>query len=186
MSAVLTVITGPMFSGKTERLIGKLKIHQIAKLRSLVLSPVFDNRKIRTIQTHAEVSSGIVAFSVQDEKEARAHISENEHRVLLIDEAQFFGNWIIDIVRDVLRERANDNYEVIIGGLDMDYMQQPFGPMPLFMSMADEVVKLRAVCDVCHMLPESAIFTQKIAGNLAVQNEVGDKETYRAVCRSCY
>jgi thymidine kinase len=186
MSAALTVLTGPMFSGKTRELAQVIQTRQIAGLRTLVLKPVRDNRTIGTIKSRAGVSLEFQAFEVSTAEQMRSYIDESEHNVLIIDEAQFFDGWLPGVVQDLLAARSTQKYEIVVAGLDMDFMKQPFGSMPQLMAMADRVVKLKAVCGTCKTVPPNAIFSKKIAGDMNVQSEVGDSDKYTAVCRSCY
>lgn len=188
MSAVLTIITGPMFSGKTRELADYIQTYHIAGLKTLVIKPSFDDRTIETIASRASHSFTYQAFAVHDEAEARAILADPEsaHNVLIIDEAQFFGDWIISLVREVIEMKAGDSYEVVIAGLDMDHRGEPFGPMPELLALSDHVIKLKAVCGVCKTVPKNAIFSKKIAGNMDAQSEIGDADKYIAACRMCY
>jgi thymidine kinase len=102
----------------------------------------------------------------------------NDERVVAIDEAQFFDAGIVE----VCSELANRGVRVICAGLDMDYLGNPFGPMPALLSIAEYVTKVHAICVECGNLAQfSYRFTEE-----STQVLVGAVESYKPLCRSCY
>ncbi|NQX82668.1 MAG: thymidine kinase [Flavobacteriaceae bacterium] len=171
----IEVITGSMFSGKTEELLRRLKRATFAKQKVEIFKPMIDtrydendvvshdNNKIHsTVVTSAE-SIRLLADGVE---------------VVGIDEAQFFDHEIINVCNDL----ANKGVRVIVAGLDMDFQGKPFGPMPYLMATAEYVTKVHAVCT--------------ITGNLAhfsyrkVENEkqimLGEVQEYEPLSRAAY
>ncbi len=135
----IEVITGSMFSGKTEELIRRLKRAKFAKQKVEIFKPKVDNRYHDT---------NIVSH---DKNEIHSTAVDNALEILMlaegvdvvgIDEAQFFDKAIVDVCNDL----ANKGVRVIVAGLDMDFMGKPFGPMPYLMAIAEYVTKVHAVC----------------------------------------
>lgn len=176
----LEVITGPMFSGKTEELIRRLRRAEIARHRVQVFKPVLDDRySINHVASHAGTT--FEALPVRTPQEILAHL-DPETRVVGIDEAQFFDSSIVDVVR-ALTERG---LRVIVSGLDLDFRGEPFGPMPQLLALADEVTKLYAICMVCG---SPATRSQRlIDGQPAHYDDpvvmVGAAELYEPRCRA--
>ena len=135
----IEVICGSMFSGKTEELIKRIEKLNNTNLNYKVFKPEIDKRSGESkIQTHNNKS--IDAINI---KNAGEIINQsNDCDVIAIDEAQFFTEDIVDVC-DTL---ANKGIRVIIAGLDMDYLGKPFGPMPKLMAIAEDVIKVHAVC----------------------------------------
>ena len=174
------VIAGPMFSGKTEELIRRLRRAVIAKKKVQVFKPKIDNR----YATHAVASHAGTAFDaipLDHIEEIWQHLSPDVE-VVGIDEAQFFSPRIIPLVQRLADER---DIRVIVAGLDMDFRGEPFGPMPGLLAQADEVTKVKAICMVCG---EEATRTQRLIDDQpAAYGEpvvvVGARELYEARCR---
>lgn len=117
-------------------------------------------------------------------EEFKTTINTYKPNILAVDEAQFFGFWIIDAIREQLDIHEEDEeFKIIVVGLDRDFLTKGYGPMPQLMVEADSVTKLSAVCHKCHKRP--APFTYKIGGNPNQQTEVGD-DIYEARCRACH
>ena len=135
----IEVICGSMFSGKTEELIKRIEKINNTNLNYKVFKPEIDKRSGESkIKTHNNKS--IDAINI---KNAGEIINQsNDCDVIAIDEAQFFTEDIVDVC-DTL---ANKGIRVIIAGLDMDYLGKPFGPMPKLMAIAEDVIKVHAVC----------------------------------------
>ena len=135
----IEVICGSMFSGKTEELIRRINKVEKTNLKYMVFKPEIDTRnKKNSIKSHNNIE--IPAQSVKNVIDILNY--KNKFDVIAIDEAQFFSN---DIVR-VCNELADSGIRVIVAGLDMDYSGKPFGPMPYLMAIAEEVIKLHAIC----------------------------------------
>ena len=172
----IEVITGSMFSGKTEELIRRVKRALLARQRVQAFKPRIDDRYDSTrIVTHERVSVEAVAVANSESLEGRV-LEESD--VIAIDEAQFFDAGIIE-VSDRLASRG---MRVIIAGLDQDYLGRPFHPMPELMAIAEEVTKVHAVCTACGAAASRS--QRLIAEGTTVL--VGGSESYEARCRACF
>ena len=170
------VICGPMFSGKTEELIRRLRLARIAKQRIQIFKPVIDNRyENEYITSHADQKFLCTPLS---ETMAILDQLQDTTRVVGIDEAQFFGEDLIAVCEKL----ANRGLRVIAAGLDQDYLGQPFGPMPQLLAIADDLLKLKAVCMVCG---GEATKSQRLVQKKD-QVIVGASECYEARCRHCF
>ncbi len=135
----IEVITGSMFSGKTEELIRRLKRAQFAKQKVEIFKPKIDTRyHEENIVSHDR--NEIHSTAVDSPQEIL--LLSQDVEVVGIDEAQFFSDEIVE----VCNELANRGVRVIVAGLDMDFMGKPFGPMPYLMAIAEYVTKVHAVC----------------------------------------
>jgi thymidine kinase len=179
LSGSIEVITGSMFSGKTDELIRRLRRAKIAKQDVLVVKPSLDTRySVDKVASHA--GSEFEATAIQSPAEIEPLLMDGI-TVLAVDEAQFFEASICDVVQKL----ADDGLRVIVAGLDTDFRAEPFGPMPELMALAERVDKLHAICMVCG---GSASRTQRlIDGQPAKYDEpivvVGASELYEARCR---
>jgi thymidine kinase len=172
----IEVITGGMFSGKSEELVRRLVRAQIARQRIQVFKPITDSRHPPEVLITRD-SRELEAESVADSASlGRAIAAEVE--VVGIDEAQFFDTGLVELVTRL----ADRGVRVIVAGLDQDYLRRPFGPMPAIMALAEFVDKTHAVCVRCG---RAAHYSQRISGG-ADQVLVGDVEAYEARCRECY
>ena len=172
-SGWVEVICGPMFSGKSEELIKRIRRAQIARRRVQIFKHGSDARYDATsIVSHNQQSiPGIAVTDVNDILE----LVDDRTEMLAIDEAQFFTDDIVDVVNKL----GNQGKRVIVAGLDLDYMGHPFGPMPQLMCTAEYVTKQLAICMTCG---EPANFTQRLT-QATGQVVVGASETYEARCR---
>jgi len=177
---IIEVICGSMFSGKTEELLRRIKRAQIARQKVQVFKPAIDNRySVDHVQSH---DSNRVASRPVTRALDILDLLEDNTRVVGIDEAQFFDDTIVDVAQKL----AYRGIHVVLAGLDMDYLGQPFGPMPKLLAVAEDVTKLSAVCVLCG---SPASRTQRIAGPLethASKVVVGAQELYEARCRFCH
>lgn len=171
----IEVICGSMFSGKTEELIRRLKRARIANLNVEIFKPAIDVR-------YDEIK--IVSH---DTNEIQSTPIDNSQKILLmaadadvigIDEAQFFDPEIAN----VCDELALRGIRVIVAGLDMDYLGNPFGQMPYLMAKADYVTKLHAICMLCGNIANYSY--RKIPNEDQVM--LGAKDVYEPRCRTCY
>ena len=135
----IEVITGSMFSGKTEELIRRLKRAKFANLKVEIFKPDVDNR-YGTDKVVSHDSSEIISTSVS--AAANIRLLADNCDVVGIDEAQFFDDEIVRVCNDL----ANHGIRVIVAGLDMDFKGNPFGPMPHLMATAEYVTKVHAIC----------------------------------------
>lgn len=173
------VICGSMFSGKTEELIRRARRASIARQKVQVFKPEIDTRYNGTaVTSHSGIDHDAVPV-----KSAQAILGQREDdtTVIAIDEAQFFDYSIVEVVETL----ASQGVRVILSGLDLDFRGKPFGPMPDLMSIAEEVLKLHAICMLCG---EEASRTQRLVnGQPAYFDDpiimVGAAEKYEARCR---
>lgn len=170
------VICGPMFSGKTEELIRRLRLARIAKQRIQIFKPAIDDRYEKQYIT-SHIDSKFVCTPIKTANAILDHL-EDGTRVVGIDEVQFFGEDLIDVVEKM----AARTIRVIAAGLDQDYLGKSFGPIPTLLAIADEVAKLKAVCMVCG---GEATKSQRLTQNQD-QVSVGSGEQYEARCRYCF
>ena len=170
------VISGGMFSGKSEELVRRLRRAVIARQRIQVFKPRADTRSgpKRIVTRDRRELDAITVASTAELREAL----ELGVEVVGIDEAQFFDTGLIDLVQEL----ADLGVRVIVAGLDQDYLRQPFGAMPGLLAIAEYVEKMHAVCVRCGA---PAHYSQRIAGG-DEQVQVGDTESYEARCRRCY
>ncbi|MZQ50386.1 MAG: thymidine kinase [Bacteroidales bacterium] len=169
------VITGSMFSGKTEELIRRLRRAQFAGLRVEIFKPSIDKRYSDTrVVSHDDRS---ILSTLTDNASSILLLSGNAD-VIGIDEAQFFDMSIVDVCNTL----ANNGKRVIVAGLDMDFMGNPFGPMPALLAIAEYVTKLHAICMRCGNLAQYS-FRKSDESRVVV---LGEKDKYEPLCRSCY
>lgn len=175
-TAGLEVICGPMFSGKSEELIRRLRRARIARQRVQIFKPRIDDRyDADRIVSHSE--QFLDAMVVADVEGIRQRLDDRTE-VIGIDEVQFFDRSIIDLCE----QQANMGRRVIVAGLDLDYRGVPFEPVPQLMAIAEYVTKNLAVC---HRCGAPASRTQRIvAGNERIV--VGSLDAYEARCRRCF
>lgn len=175
----IEIVVGPMYSGKSEELIRRLRRAQIAKQKVQVFKPSIDDRySIDEVVSHN--GDKIQSRAIKSSDEIKSFIDEDTE-VVGIDEVQFFDEGILD----VCRELADRGLRVIAAGLDMDFRGEPFGITPSIMAIAEFVDKLTAVCMVCG---HPANRTQRlIDGRPANYSDptilVGATESYEARCR---
>lgn len=175
----IEVITGPMFCGKTDELIRRLRRAAIARQKVKVFKPAIDDRySVEKVTSHA--GTEFAAIPIQSVYSILDYLDEDT-TVVAIDEAQFFDDEIIPLVQQL----ADRGLRVIVAGLDTDFRGEPFGPMPYLMAQAEKVDKLQAICMVCG---EPASRTQRlINGEPAHYHDpvvvVGAAELYEARCR---
>ena len=171
-SGWIEIITGSMFSGKTEELIRRIQISEISEPNVKVFKPKVDNRYAEDeIVTHSKVS--IKCVSVESSKEL-FRMARNS-KIVGIDEAQFFDDGIIKVCNDL----ANMGIRVIVAGLDMDFLGNPFGPMPNLMAVAEFVTKVHAECS---KTGELANFSHRLNPD-GKTIQVGGEAAYEAVSR---
>lgn len=170
------VIAGPMFSGKSEELIRRLRRAEIARQRVQVFKPVVDDRYAEEeIVSHSEMR--IEAELVHSARTILERV-EPRTQVVGIDEAQFFDRELVAAV-DVL---ADQGKRVIVAGLDQDYLGRPFDPMPELLALAEEITKTLAICVVCG---NPANRTQRLVAS-EERIVVGGASAYEARCRQCH
>jgi len=175
-SGWIEVITGSMFSGKTEELIRRVRRTQYAQQKCQVFKPEIDDRyETEYIVSHNQMKASSVR--VNSVHEIRSLV-ELDTEVVAIDEVQFFGDEIVELCQEL----ADSGKRVIIAGLDQDYRGLPFGPMPTLMAIAEYVTKNLAICVKCG---NPANRTQRLHGGTDTVL-VGADEIYEARCRNCH
>lgn len=176
LSGRIEVITGGMFSGKSEELVRRLRRALIARQRVQVFKPIMDSRHPPQLLVTRD-NRELAAESVTDSEDLLERLAEDVE-VVGVDEAQFFDEGLAALAMDL----ADRGVRVIVAGLDQDYQRRAFGPMPQLMALAEHVDKMHAVCIRCG---SNAHYSQRIAGGRE-QIEVGDTDIYEARCRACF
>jgi thymidine kinase len=175
----IEVICGSMFSGKTDELIRRLVRAKIAKQKVQVFKPAIDVRyAAEKVTSHA--GADFDAMPVEKAADILKRVDPSA-TVIGIDEAQFMDAEVVSVAQDL----AEHGKRVLIAGLDLDFRGEPFGPMPLLMSMAERVDKLHAICMVCG---DEASRTQRLVNGKPARYDdpvviVGASEMYEARCR---
>ena len=168
----IEVVTGCMFSGKTEELIRRLRRAQYAKQPVVVFKPIIDKRYSEDdVGSHSGHRMRSIQIDTANEIEALV----GDAMVIGIDEAQFFDNSLVPVVERL----ANAGKRVIVAGLDMDYRGVPFEPMPQLMAVSEYVHKQLAICVVCGNPCDRS---QRIVKHEA-RVLVGETDAYEARCR---
>jgi thymidine kinase len=172
----IEVITGSMFSGKSEELIRRLRRAIIARQRVQVFKPAVDDRYTAgQVVSHSRWR--LEAERVQKATDSLERLDPRTE-VVGIDEAQFFDAELVSACSRI----ANLGKRVIVAGLDMDFRGEPFGPMPVLMAIAEEVEKVHAICARCGA---PASYTQRLT-QAQEQVVVGAADIYEARCRRCF
>lgn len=169
------MVCGSMFSGKTEELIRRLKRAKIANQKVQIFKPRVDTRySEESVVSHQ--GNSILSTPVDS---ARSILEKSEGvEVVGIDEAQFFDEAIVDVVRQL----AERGVRVIVAGLDMDFLGKPFGPMPALMATAEYVTKVHAICVRCG---DIAHYSHRLSKSDRLV-ELGEEHVYEPVCRHCF
>jgi thymidine kinase len=180
----LEVICGPMFSGKSEELIRRLRRAEIAKQNVAVFKHAIDDRyNIENVTSHN--GTKLPAHATDNGSHLLAKVQSENYTVVGIDEVQFYTHDIISTICTLVENGAR----VIIAGLDMDYRGVPFGPMPTLLAIADSVAKLKAICTECGA---DAHFSQLLENNKPTSTNSGPlivaaaSDKFTARCRECH
>jgi thymidine kinase len=174
-SGWIEVISGSMFSGKTEELIRRLKRAKLAEQKVEIFKPSFDTRyKAEEVVSHDENA----IHSTPVESALNILMLSDNVEVVGIDEAQFFDKGLLEVCNKL----ANKGVRVIVAGLDMDYLGKPFGPIPDLLAVADYITKVHAICLKCGNLAQ---FTHRKSDNNK-RVLLGEKDIYEPLCRRCY
>jgi thymidine kinase len=172
----IEVITGSMFSGKSEELIRRLRRAQIARQKVQIFKPVIDNRYGDShITSHSAMR--IESEGVRSSRELLDHVKPDTE-VVGIDEGQFFDAELPAVANTL----ADQGKRVIVAGLDQDYLGKPFEPMPQLLAIAEYITKTLAICVVCG---EPANHTQRLVESRE-RVLVGAQGMYEARCRACF
>lgn len=171
----IEVICGSMFSGKTEELIRRIKRAEFAGQKIEIYKPELDKRFHKeNVVSHQ--GSEIKGTAVSKSNSILSLTSNAQ--VIGIDEAQFFD----DELPQVCTQLANRGIRVIVAGLDMDFMGNPFGPMPRVMAVAEYVTKVQAICMRCGNL--AYVSHRKVENENLVM--LGENDSYEPLCRNCF
>ncbi len=174
-SGWIEVITGCMFSGKTEELLRRLRRSNIAGQKIIIFKPYTDDRYSESdVVSHD--STSMPSILIKETSNILNHTQE--YQVIGIDEGQFFDAEIVTISEKL----ALQGKRVVIAGLDLDYKGIPFGPIPNLMAIAEYVTKVHAICSHCGNL---ATHSYRISEEVD-QVLVGEKDKYEPRCRQCY
>lgn len=172
----IEVVCGPMFSGKTEELIRRVKRAQIAKQRVQIFKPAIDIRYDETkVVSHS--SQKVESVPVKKAVDILVNLKDST-RIVAIDEVQFFDDEIVKVVSKL----AARGCRVICAGLDLDSNAVPFGPMPMLLGIADYVQKVQAICTVCGA---PATRSQRLSDSKETIL-LGESDCYEARCRAHY
>jgi thymidine kinase len=172
----IEVVTGSMFSGKSEELIRRLRRAQIAKQKVQIFKPLVDDRYSGDhIVSHSDMRIPSETVTSSDELVARVH---DDTEVVGIDEGQFFDANL----PAACNKLADQGRRVIVAGLDQDYLGRPFEPMPQLLAIAEYITKTLAICVVCG---DPANHTQRLVAS-SDRVLVGASGMYEARCRHCF
>ena len=169
----IKVICGPMFAGKTEELIRLVVRSRIAQKKIQAFKPLVDNRyHDHHIVSHSGLS---VEAEVLGQSNELLSLLNEDTEMVAIDEAQFFDDSLVGIVESL----AFKGVEVVCAGIEQNYRGEPFGPMPFLLALADNIQKIKAVCNVCG---QDAGKSYRLGGD-PQDILIGGREHYQARCR---
>jgi thymidine kinase len=187
MKNMLTIITGPMYSGKSSQLIKFARTSSIAKIKLVAFKPLIDKRyNENDVMTHDEFSfekaTGIKPINLElDLSNFNSKFIPLGTEEIYIDEVQFFDKEkIIEFIFTLIQM----NFKVFCSGLDLDRFGKPFGAVPDLLCLADEIIKLKAVCFACHK-SATKTYREEIDNN-SNTIVVGGMESYKALCNKCW
>jgi thymidine kinase len=172
----IEVISGPMFSGKSEELIRRVTRYHLARVPTQTFKPAVDTRYAAAeVVSHSKLST-----TAQPVTDSQNLLQEVEDRTIVvgIDEGQFFDEGLVEVTELL----AGAGKKIIVAGLDLDYLGRPFEPIPSLMIRAEYVTKSLAVC---HRCGGPGLFTQRVveSDELVV---LGATDAYEARCRRCF
>lgn len=170
----IEVICGSMFSGKTEELIRRLKRAKIANQKIQIFKPSLDSRNNEYIESHDK--NRIKSLTVKTSYDV--YDIGKDFDVIGIDEVQFFDDEIVSVCNSL----ANNGVRVIAAGLDMDYLGNPFGPMPNLMAIAEYVTKVHAICSKTGNIANYSYRKNKEDSIILI----GEKDEYEALSREIF
>jgi thymidine kinase len=179
----IEVVTGVMFSGKSEELMRRVRRAVIARREVQVFKSHLDDRYLGLFQVSSHSGSGIEAIPISTSVELAEKVRADVE-VVAIDEAQFLDLGILRVVNDL----ADRGIRVIVCGTDMDFRGEPFGPIPQLLAVAEQVDKLHAICVLCGDLAtrNQRLLEGKPAPAEGPTIQVGGTESYEARCRRCH
>ena len=170
----IEVICGSMFSGKTEELIRRLKRAKIANQKIQIFKPSLDSRNNEYIESHDK--NRIKSLTVKTSYDV--YDIGKDFDVIGIDEVQFFDDEIVSVCNSL----ANNGVRVIAAGLDMDYLGNPFGPMPNLMAIAEYVTKVHAICSKTGNIANYSYRKNKEDSIILI----GEEDEYEALSREIF
>lgn len=171
----IEVVCGSMFSGKTEELIRRMKRAQFAKQKVEIFKPAIDTR-YDEIKVVSHIGTSIHSTPVPSSSNILLLATDCD--VVGIDEAQFFDNGLVAVCNQL----ASSGIRVIVAGLDMDYLGNPFGPIPGLLAIAEYVTKVHAICMRCgNLANHSHRITEESSLVL-----LGETNNYEPLCRVCF
>lgn len=172
----IEVITGSMFSGKTEELLRRIRRAMIARQSCLLVKPKLDQRYSEDhVVTHDRLSLPSISLSEAKEISPLAR----EVQVIGVDEAQFFDRNLVEVCNQL----ADAGKRVIVAGIDSDFRAEAFDPLPELMATAEYVTKQLAICVRCG---RPATRNQRLGADSSEKVFVGASESYEARCRACF
>ena len=202
MRARLIAIAGPMFSGKSDEVLRRLaqSKHAVAAGANIVVlafkpsadklyGPYIATKRINKDGETVIIDKWPAPF-IDGPEPILSAVNEafsdpsTDQVVLALDECQFFGDWIFTTIRQLLRDYAKKDLEIIVSGLDLNAERHPFGPMPNLLAMADDVLKLTSVCFLCGH--KKASLTKRFHTESRAEVQLGAADIYQARCRSCH
>lgn len=175
----ITLITGPMYSGKSKKLLEKIKNYENEKKKILILNYKKDNRYTEKNLIYTHDNNFKECLKIEDLSELKKEFYFN-HDVVFIDEGHFFKN-----IHLLANDLANNNIHVYISCLISDYNAKPFKNIIDLIPLCDNIIKLKAICDYCK---DDADFSKIINKNMSNGNQliIGEKDKFRATCRKCF
>ncbi|MBI3190385.1 thymidine kinase [archaeon] len=186
----IEVVCGPMFSGKSEELMRRLRRVQISGKNFILFKPSIDTRySTEHVVSHdlRKLEAKTIGVNKESLIELEKFIDDTEPfiEVIAFDEANFLDPYIINLVQ----KWRSQGRRVVAAGLDLTFRDEPFGPMPQLLAIADYVDKLKAICMKCKN--HSGTVTQRIVNGLPAKYSdptilVGAAETYEVRCRKCH
>ncbi len=172
----ITVIAGPMYSGKTTELLSYVEIYKLGGKPYRIFKPLIDDRYgSEEIRSHSGMTEKAVALKTS--AEARHYL--NNEKAIFFDEVQFFDEGLVDVTKQ-LRKEGRD---IICAGIDMSFKENPFDTTVKLMGLADRIIKKKAVCHECGEY--NGIITYKLSESQD-EIDVGGMEKYIALCMDCY
>jgi|GEM_PF-3723833 len=189
--ARIIVDTGPMFGGKSLKLIDHINEAEYREQGVRAVRPHIDRHKKASIVAR-RVVKGVAQDSVEypaciiaTRREFRNAWSDASLSLFAIDEAQFFPRWIISELALALDKRRHEDFTIAVAGLNLDYARKPFGPMPYVLAMASEVHVWPGVCMKCKGRFGPGLYTQRLRGGTE-QKQPGDAGDYEVRCGVCH
>ncbi|MFO7722661.1 MAG: thymidine kinase [Bacteroidales bacterium] len=171
----IEVICGSMFSGKTEELIRRMRRAQIARQKVELFKPAVDAR-FHDSHIVSHDARSIVSTPVKSASQILLMLQDAA--VVGIDEAQFFDDELVNVCNTL----ANRGIRVIVAGLDMDFLGNPFGPIPALLAVAENVTKVHAVCIGCGNLAQYSYRKSDEKQKVLL----GEMDRYEPLCRQCF